>query len=356
MNVPKVSVIVPCYEVEESLYRCVSSLVAQTLRDIEIILVDDKSPGATPLLCDEWSKMDGRIRVIHKDVNEGLGMARNSGMDIATGEYIMFIDSDDVYDLDACERMYLNAIRYNADAVAGNFITEILPTVWTEMHEVESDVFLGKDEIREYTLDTIASAPYIYQERLHPVSVCLMCMRKKIIEDNKIEFYSEREILSEDALFKITYLNCCNTMICLDYPFYHYFYTSSSLSHTFRPSAFENIKTLRNKMIDIMGDDKQVLQRINRFTISEIRMHITRLVNSDEALKIQQIKRILEDRIWNEVASFRPSFYGLYARVFYNLCLWKCSRILYLYTCVASIIRDLVNKWCYMYCSIHQKG
>lgn len=355
MNTPKVSIIVPCYMVETSLDRCVSSLVAQTLRDIEIILVDDKSPDATPLLCDEWRKKDGRIRVIHKGVNEGLGMARNSGMDVATGEYIMFIDSDDVYELDACERMYLNAIRYNADVVAGNFITEIQPGIWIK-HANAVDTVLNRDGVYNYVLDLIACPPYVRRERLHPVSVWALCLRSTIIRENNIRFYSEREIASEDILFKIAFLRYCNIMVGLSEPLYHYYHTAGSLTHSFRSSAFENIKALRNKMIDIMGDDKQVLQRINRFTISEIRMHITRLVNSDEALKIQQIKRILEDRIWNEVASFRPSFYGLYARVFYNLCLWKCSRILYLYTCVASIIRDFVNKWCYMYCSIHQKG
>ncbi|MDE5561022.1 MAG: glycosyltransferase [Bacteroidaceae bacterium] len=355
MNTPKVSIVVPCYKVEEYIDRCVGCLVNQTLKDIEIILVDDKSPDAVPWLCDKWAEKDKRVKVIHKEENEGLGMARNTGLEAASGDYIMFIDSDDTYNLDACEKMYFNAVRYNADVVACNFLTEIQPGMW-QKHANAVDTVLNRDEIYEYVLDLVASPPYVSRERLHPVSVWALCLRSTIIKGNNIRFYSEREIVSEDILFKITFLRYCNIMVDLNEPLYHYYHTAGSLTHSFRSSAFENLKVLRNKMIDIMGDDKQVLQRINRFTISEIRMHITRLVNSDETLKIQKIKRILEDRIWNEVVSFKPSFYGLYAHFFYNLCLWKCSRILYLYTFLASIIRDFVNKWCYICCYIHQKG
>lgn len=344
MNTPKVSIIVPCYLVETSLDRCVSSLVAQTLRDIEIILVDDKSPDATPLLCDEWCKKDGRIRVIHKDVNEGLGMARNSGMDVATGEYIMFIDSDDVYELDACERMYLNAIRYNADVVAGNFITEIQPGVWREIRDTYCDEVLKDTQIEEYVLDLIASPPYVRRDRLHPVCVWALCLRSTIIRENNIRFYSEREIASEDTLFKISFLKCCNTMVCLNFSFYHYTYNVASLTHVFSHSAFNGIKTLRSKMINVMGEDELSLQRVNRFIISDIRMHITRLVHSGERNKIRRIREILGDGIWGDLSCYRPSFYGMYACIFYQLCLWKCSTLLYVYVCLSSVIRKRLMK------------
>ena len=99
---PKVSIIVPCWGVEKYLDRCVESLVNQTLKDIEIILVDDESPDRVPVMCDDWAKKDSRIRVIHKK-NGGLGFARNSGLDIATGEYVTFCDSDDYIEQEAYE-------------------------------------------------------------------------------------------------------------------------------------------------------------------------------------------------------------------------------------------------------------
>ena len=89
-----ISVIVPVYQVEEYLDRCVQSIVDQTYTNLEIILVDDGSPDRCPQMCDEWAKRDSRIRVIHKE-NGGLSDARNAGMQAASGTYIAFVDSDD---------------------------------------------------------------------------------------------------------------------------------------------------------------------------------------------------------------------------------------------------------------------
>ena len=97
-----VSVVVPIYNVEKYLDRCINSIVNQTYKDLEIILVDDGSPDRCPEMCDLWGKKDKRIKVIHKD-NAGLGMARNTGIENARGEYICFFDSDDYVDLQTIE-------------------------------------------------------------------------------------------------------------------------------------------------------------------------------------------------------------------------------------------------------------
>ena len=90
----RISIVVPVYKVEKYLDRCVESLRAQTLSDIEIVLVDDGSPDRCPQMCDDWAKKDRRIRVVHKK-NGGLSSARNAGMMAARGTYIGFVDSDD---------------------------------------------------------------------------------------------------------------------------------------------------------------------------------------------------------------------------------------------------------------------
>lgn len=109
-----ISVIVPIYNVEKYLDKCVESIVNQTYRDLEIILVDDGSPDNCPAMCDEWAKKDDRIKVIHKE-NGGLSSARNAGLDVALGEFITFADSDDYLYNQSFEYM-LNAIQeYEAD-------------------------------------------------------------------------------------------------------------------------------------------------------------------------------------------------------------------------------------------------
>lgn len=135
-----ISIIVPVYEVEEYLSRCVESLVKQTYREIEIILVDDGSPDQCPKLCDFWEKQDERIRVIHKK-NGGLSDARNAGISIAQGEYIVFVDSDDWVDNTFVERLYFAAYNTNSDIC--------------ECEIIKTDGMTRIDEVKEELNDSI---------------------------------------------------------------------------------------------------------------------------------------------------------------------------------------------------------
>lgn len=120
MSQAKISVIVPVYNVDRFLDRCLISITGQTFKDLEIILVDDGSPDNSPQMCEEWAKKDNRIRVIHKE-NGGLGFARNSGMEIATGEFIAFVDSDDYIEFDMYEKLYQEAEESDSDIVYSGF-------------------------------------------------------------------------------------------------------------------------------------------------------------------------------------------------------------------------------------------
>ena len=113
-----ISVIVPIYKVELYLRKCIDSILAQTYRNFEIILVDDGSPDDCPAICDEYAKVDSRIKVIHK-VNGGLSDARNVGMDAASGDFLMFVDSDDWLEDSAVEALFEISLRHNAQIVIG---------------------------------------------------------------------------------------------------------------------------------------------------------------------------------------------------------------------------------------------
>ena len=115
---PLISIVVPIYNVDKYLDKCVESIVDQTYRNLEIILVDDGSPDNCPKMCDEWKKKDKRIKVIHKK-NGGLSDARNAGIDIAKGKYITFIDSDDYVEKNYVEFLYTNLVENEADISMG---------------------------------------------------------------------------------------------------------------------------------------------------------------------------------------------------------------------------------------------
>lgn len=113
---PKISIIVPVYKVEKYLNKCIDSVLCQTFTDFELILVDDGSPDNCPKICDEYAKKDKRVVVLHKE-NGGLSDARNKGIDIARGEYIAFIDSDDFVAPDTYEHAYSLIKEHNAEMV-----------------------------------------------------------------------------------------------------------------------------------------------------------------------------------------------------------------------------------------------
>lgn len=115
---PLISVIVPVYKVEPYLHKCVDSILAQTYRNLEIILVDDGSPDHCGEICDEYAQKDPRIKVIHKE-NGGLSDARNAGMAVMNGAYLSFVDSDDLLPVDAIETLLKIAAEENADLVIG---------------------------------------------------------------------------------------------------------------------------------------------------------------------------------------------------------------------------------------------
>lgn len=123
MDIPLISIIVPVYKVEKYLCRCIDSLISQDYPNLEIILVDDGSPDRCGVICDEYKERDNRIKVIHQP-NGGLSAARNSGIDISSGKYLMFVDSDDWTDVNFCSYAYNKLFDTDSDIVVFGYQDE----------------------------------------------------------------------------------------------------------------------------------------------------------------------------------------------------------------------------------------
>ncbi len=182
---PKISIIIPVYNTEQYLKRCLESVCSQTLKDIEIICVNDSSSDNSLALLKEFEKRDNRIKIINLDKNEGASVARNSGLEIARGEYLGFVDSDDTVDLDFYEKLYSKAKSKNADVVKGtlkcfyhkNGSIQILPE-----HDLNNEIKKNK----AYFYYTFTTAIY----------------KTNFIKTNKI-FFPKGIIHFEDPFFTI---------------------------------------------------------------------------------------------------------------------------------------------------------
>ena len=237
MNNPKVSIIVPIYNVEKYLRQCVDSLLNQTLTDIEIILVDDESPDHCPAICDEYARQDHRVRVIHKK-NEGQGYARNSGLEIAAGEYIAFVDSDDYVETMMYQRLYNlvtdTLVPRKADAVYCTFRRfNENGDIWMETSIREEKRYHTEEEIRGLVLDMIGNPPKAKKEQDIQCSQCCVLYRNELIKRHGITFKSEREFYGgEDLLFNIDYLLHSSSVIIIPDVLYNYRFRAGSTSRT----------------------------------------------------------------------------------------------------------------------------
>lgn len=201
-NEQLVSVIIPVYQVEDYLNQCLDSVINQTYSNLEIIIVDDGSTDNCPALCDEWSEKDNRIRVIHKE-NGGLSDARNKGMQLATGEYIAFVDSDDWIASEMFERL-LQAIQKDDSDIAACAVEMVWDNGEKELLTVNTNCVLNHYEAQEALLDeTLLKQPVWYKLYRHDAIRHIMFEVGKTHED---VFWSYQAIGNANRVSLVEYI------------------------------------------------------------------------------------------------------------------------------------------------------
>ncbi|GEM_PF-470544 len=213
---PIISVIVPVFKVEPYLRRCVDSILVQTFTDFELILVDDGSPDNCPGICDEYALIDARVKVIHKP-NGGLSSARNAGLDVATGEYVLFVDSDDYVSSDLLSTA-MSSFTANVDRVTFSYY-------YMDEDTGKSSVLLPKEN-KVYDISTDSSKQDFFICDLLTYHVCWAAWatiyRRTIIEQYHIRFIDTDKIFAEDVLFILCYTSCCKQIVYISTPLYYY--------------------------------------------------------------------------------------------------------------------------------------
>lgn len=233
-----VSVIIPVYKVEAYLCQCVDSILGQTYRDLEIILVDDGSPDGCPDICDNYALQDSRVKVIHK-VNGGLSDARNVGLEAACGEYVIFVDSDDYW---AGPEVLNNLVRvFESSDTSLDFVnfncryyyqTDHLLKPWLVYPE---SVLQGKHK-KEVIMALILHG-------LFPMSACMKLIRREFLEDNRIRFV--KGIFAEDIPWFLEILKkCCNFRFVNEYAYVYRKQVEGTISSSFSEKKYNDLFTI----------------------------------------------------------------------------------------------------------------
>lgn len=255
---PKISIIVAVYNTKiEYLKECIDSLRKQTLKDLEILLIDDGSEQECAKKCDEYQKLDERIRVIHKE-NEGVSIASNLGIEMATGEYLTFVDNDDWIDLDACEKVYHKITQHQADVVMWNYYSYCKDKTERAYYKGENQVVYQGKEIQK--LQTQILDVFAYEEQQISLAGANWCKlyRTKLLKENPQARFPEHMMGGEDAIFTYKALACAEKVVFWDEPMYYYRQSEISYTKRFKPEMVRDEVRLLNMYYGMVkGNDKQ---------------------------------------------------------------------------------------------------
>lgn len=345
----KVSIIIPIYNVEAFVGKCIESVILQTYENIEIILVIDGSVDNSLYICEEYAKKDMRIKIIQKE-NGGLSSARNLGIDIATGTYIFFLDGDDWIEKNCIEYCIEN--KNNSEIVIFSFIREY--------RNKSKSIHLFESECIEFTGTELTN---LVRRMVGPITSEMRNPHR--IEDmnpvwNKLYLheliknirYTDTQIIgTEDLWFNLQVFNKASKIIYLDKSLYHYRkYNEFSLTRKYNDKLFPRWKNLYlyiDKYIDKNWNSQSVYKKAlsNRIIINLLAL-VRNIASSELTLgqKVNELKELLNDEIYKLVFSeFEFGYLPVHWRIFYKACRDKNIFLIYLIIKIAEAMKKNVK-------------
>ncbi len=272
---PKISIIVPVFNTEKYISKCLFSLIKQTLKEIEIIIVNDGSTDGTLAVIDKFSSLDARIKIINQE-NQKQGAARNRGMEIALGEYIGFVDSDDWVDLDYFEKLYIAAKKHNSDiAMATN--------VRIGNGKTKKRLNIQKEEFVQSLQEKID----ISHQANNPCPTNKIYSRKSLVENNIS--WSEG-VFCEDKLFTMQAIYFANGVVSVPDICYYYFRRPNSTVNSKAKRLSEDKNNAKRDVLNFLKEKKAQIRDCDFWaTKNEIRVFGVTIFRIEESLKTTRV-------------------------------------------------------------------
>lgn len=342
-----VSIIVPIYNVEKYLEKCINSLIYQTYNNLQIILVDDGSTDYSGEICDHFSAIDHRILTIHKE-NEGLTAARKTGSEISTGEYVVIVDGDDWLEHDTIENCVAVIEKNDVDCVMFGYIREY------ERKSIPNPLFAD-----DFVYDRRECEEKVYRRLFGPIgdelkhpekvdnlgTMCMKMYKREVMKRGK--FVSERVVgTNEDSVFNIYALKGCNKIAYINKCFYHYRKTNqNSITMSYKRDLFWKWDNMYREFYQCLEENKmsELFYKAfyNRIACGMIGLGLNE-INSKESLGNVRdtISNILKNSIYQK--SFRQLELGycpIYWKIFFGLCKYKCALLLVILLKIINFLR-----------------
>lgn len=307
-----VSVVVAAYNVEKYLDRCIKSLVNQTLNnEIEIIIVNDCSEDNTLSIAKKYSYENENIIIINKEENQGLSEARNSGLALARGKYVAFVDGDDYVEINAYKSCYDYMETNNLEMAVfeSTYDRTNGDKIYMKINSSQ-DLFRGDEVKTIYFKEMIGALPNAKTDMQIGFSPWGRMYKRSVLTENNLKFQSEREILYEDLFFALDTVGYLGSVGILHEPFYHYCENRESLTRKINPKRYDRVKNMYNYLkkndmyYDMLFLDEETNLRFRRTMIAYIRLCIMQL-STDKQCK-QCIDAVISDDVCEEVFKRYP--------------------------------------------------
>lgn len=330
MNESLISVIMPVFNAEKRLEISINSILNQTYQNLELILVDDGSTDSSLMICYQFAKFDPRVKVVHQK-NARVSAARNHGIQLAEGQYLSFIDADDVIDIDTYKVVMKEFVDNSIDMVIFGMQFEYFKELQILRRDIKSI-----EKKRCFDVKNINECFFYLSEHNYFLSSCNKVIKSSIIKENGIVFEKDMSIL-EDFKFVLDVLEKSQTVCALTTPFYHY-YHDLQLSHLKRRPNIDYIKNFQ--ILDRRFRDFAKEFELNKGTVSKkidgmiLRYYIIaieKLYSSDASFryKYTEMKQIVT-LVEFEFALENASVTGLRLKLVYFLLKYKWFTIIFL--------------------------
>lgn len=351
MNNELISIIIPVYNVEKYLKRCLDSVVNQTYNNLEIICINDGSKDNSENILKEYKNKDNRIVIINKQ-NEGVSSARNEGINYSHGNYVCFVDSDDWLEHNAIETLYTTLLEQDVDVVRGNYYRNF-DDEFNEIHKMITNYKNKNINLKENKILT-----EIFEQLVNGKIQCyvwLLLIKREII---KGKLFFEKDIcFMEDNIFYIQLIQKINTIYFLDIPIYHYFCNNSSCMKSMELYIrnMYNILKVNKYVINILENAKSnsldIVSKVNTIHLTFILDYIFKIYK----MKIMDRgKIILELEKLNNLDEFKSIYkninianIAIYKRVLLNFIVNKKYKTLFIFCkirTVASNLKSCITK------------
>ena len=331
-----ISVIIPVYNVEKYLPECIESIVNQTYKNLEIILVNDGSTDESLKICNDYKEKDERITVLDS-VNKGVSNARNLGLEISTGKYITFVDSDDFVELDFCEIMLQNIKKTDADCVI---------TGYKRVYPNKNEIIVNSSC---QTIDEIEFLDKILEVQTGFGFCHMKLWKAEIIRNNNIKF-DKKLLVGEDALFCMQCSTYMKKICLLDKPLYNYRFNNQSLVRKFDKNYankyLNSMKETEKYLFDKYKNNIKISEKINNYIVYHILLIIVNYCfNPENRLsflkQIDLLKQICKiDEFKNAIEQCNYNGFSLSRKI----TVFTIKKKMYLITAIIARIRQIQFK------------